>query len=123
MSLKELKEKIESIEVSYDYDETYTNLLNTCIDYQNETQDWDFESLFEDIIDYELAEDRAKWELENGGLVRLYYFLGDANCNNDIFRINAYGNLVDITKDDLDDLKQEILDKINDKLEEGNEDE
>ena len=66
MNLKELKEKIENIEITYDYEETYSNLYNTCIDYMNETQDWSFEDLFDDIIDYDLAEDRAKWELENG---------------------------------------------------------
>ena len=116
--LKELKEKIEAIEVGYDYEEVYRNLYNTCIDYMNETQSWDFEYIFEDIIDYELAEERAKWELENGGLLRLYYFLGDANPNYDLFRIDGYENLTNVRKDDLDDLKQEILDKIEELEEE-----
>lgn len=110
--LKELKKKIEEIEVDYDYQQVYTNLYNACIDYMNETQNWDFEYLFDDIIDYDLAEERAKFELESGGLLRLYYFLGTANINRDIFRIDAYGNLEDVTKTDLEDLKQEILDKI-----------
>lgn len=114
--LKELKEKIEAIESSYDYDTYYTELLNATIDYQNETQDWCFEEMFNDIIDYEIAEYRAKQELEQGGLIRLYYFLGDANLNNDIFRIDGYGNLTDITKDDLDYIKEQILDEINEKL-------
>lgn len=115
--LKEFKKIIENIEVSYDYDKTYTELLNTCIDYQNETQDWDFEDIFEDIVDYELAEDRAKYELEQGGLIRLYYFLGDANLNNEIFKINGYGNLQDLTKEDLEIVKEEILSRINEKIE------
>lgn len=55
--LKELKEKIESIDVSYDYDGTYASLINTVTDYMNETQDFDFESIWENIIDYELAEE------------------------------------------------------------------
>ncbi len=110
--IKEFKKEIENIEVTYDYEETYTNLYNTCIDYMNDTQTWNFEEIFEDIIDYDTAELYAKDQLDNGGLVRLYYFLGDANLNNDIFRINGYGNLEDITKDDLDLLKEEILDKI-----------
>ena len=112
--IKELKEKIETVE-SWDYDEYYTDMLNATIDYQNETQDWCFEYLFEDICDYELAEDRAKYELETGGLVRLYYFLGNANCNNDIFKIDGYGNLQDIEKDDLDYIKNEILEIIEEK--------
>ena len=116
--LKELKEKIENIEVGYDYEETYTNLKHTVIDYMNDTQDWDFESIGEDIINYELAEERAKYELENGGLVRLYYFLGNANMNNELFKLNGYGNLEDLDIDDLNNMKEEILDLINDKLEE-----
>ena len=116
--LKELKERIENIKIGYDYEEVYTALKNTVIDYMNETQDWDFDAIGENIIDYELAEMQAKNELENGGLIRLYYFLGDANLNNELFRINGYGNLEDIDIDDLNNMKEEIIDLINDKLEE-----
>ena len=60
----------------------------------------------------------AKNELEKGGLIRLYYFMGDCNFNNEIFRVNAYGNLEDISIDDLKYLKDEILEKINDMIKE-----
>lgn len=115
--LRELKEIIEKIESSYDYEEYYTELYNATVDYMNDTQDFDFEYLFEDIIDYDLAEDYAKQELENGGLLRLYYFLGDANLNNEIFKIDGYGNLTDINKDDLDYIKEELLNEIDRKIE------
>ena len=110
--LKELENKMENIGITYDYEETYKNLYNTCMDFENETQCFEFETLFEDIVDYEIAEERAKYELENGGLIRLYYFMGNCNFNNEIFRINAYSNLEDINKDDLECLKQEIIEKI-----------
>ena len=116
--LQELKEKIENIKIGYDYEEVYTALKNTVIDHMNKTQDWDFEYIGEDIIDYTLAEDKAKYELENGGLVRLYYFMGNANMNNELFKLNGYGNLEDLDIDDLNNMKEEILDLINDKLEE-----
>lgn len=119
--LKELKETIENIKITYDYEETYTNLLNATIDYQNNTQDWRFEEIFQDIIDYEIAEERAKYELEQGGLIRLCYFLGDANLNNQIFRIDGYGNLTDITKDDLQNVKDEILEEIKNAIQEESE--
>lgn len=119
--LREFKERIENIESSYDYDSYYSDLYNTTIDYMNDSQDYDFEYLFEDIIDYDSAEDYAKQELENGGLIRLYYFLGDANLNNELFKIDGYGNLTDISKDDLDYIKEEILNAINEKLESENE--
>lgn len=110
--LKDLKNKIENIEITYDYEETYNNLYNTVIDYENETQDFRFDYIFEDIVSYEVAEDIAKHQLENDGLVRLYYLLGDANFNNYLFRINGYGNFEDIDIDDLRDLKDRILEEI-----------
>ena len=110
--LDELKEAIENIEITYNYDRTYADLYNACIDYMNETQNWEFEYIFEDYVDYEIAEDIAKREIEQGGLLRLYYFLGDANPNNDLFKIDGYGNLQNVDKEDLEYIKQEILDKI-----------
>lgn len=114
--LKELKERIENVEINYNYEESYTNLYNTVIDYMNDTQDFDLEYLFEDFIDYETAEEIAKNELNNGGLLRLKYYLGDTNLNDEIFKLDGYGNLENITIDDLNNLKDEIIENINDKL-------
>ena len=116
--LKELKERVENIEVTYNYEESYCNLKNAVIDYMNNTQDQDFEEIGENIIDYELAEEQAKYELEQGGLVRLYYYLGDANLNNNLFKVDGYGNLQDLEKTDLEYMKEELLAAINEKLEE-----
>ena len=117
--LKELKERIENIKIGYDYEETYRNLKNAVIDYMNNTQDWDLEEIGENIIDYELAEEQAKYELEQGGLIRLYCYLGNANLNNPLFKVNGYGNLEDIDITDLEYMKEEIIDLINDKLSES----
>lgn len=117
--LRELKERIENIKIDYDYEESYTNLYNTVIDYMNDTQDFNLEYLFEDFIDYETAEEIAKNELNNGGLIRLKYYLGDTNLNYEIFKLDGYGNLENIDIDDLNNLKDEILENINDKLAES----
>ena len=83
----------------------------------NTTQDFDFESLTEDFIDYELLEDYAKRELEDGGLERLYYFLPeDFSETNNYFYMNAYANVENLTTNHLETLKEETLDLINDKL-------
>lgn len=117
--LKELKNKIEEIEITYNYDECYGELYNACIDYMNDTQNFDLDYLFEEFISYNEAEERAKYELETGGLERLYYFLGDTDLpNNILFKINAYGNLENISKDDLEMLKEDMLDNINEKIQE-----
>lgn len=121
MDLKELKDKIEKIEITNNYDECYGELYNACIDYMNETQNFDLDYLFEEFVDYETAEERAKYELENG-LERLYYFLGDTKISNNIlFRINVYGNLENISKEDLEMLKEDILDNIDQKMQEEQE--
>lgn len=121
MDLKELKDKIEKIEITNNYDECYGELYNACIDYMNETQNFDLDYLFEEFVDYETAEERAKYELENG-LERLYYFLGDTKIsNNSLFRINVYGNLENISKEDLEMLKEEILNNIDQKMQEEQE--
>lgn len=108
---------MKKIEITYDYDETYTNLRNTIIDYENETQNWDFEYLFEDFVDYEIAEQIAEEQLKSGGLERLKYYIGDTIFfENDIFRIDGYGNLQNIDIDDLKFLKEQILDEIERKV-------
>lgn len=115
-SLQELRTNIENIEVTWDYEQTYNDLYNTCIEYQNNTQDYevDLESPFEDIYSYDVIEDIAKSELERGGLARLYYFMGNVNFDKqDVIRINAYGNCEEIHKDDLELLKENILDNID----------
>ena len=120
-NLKELKERIEEVEIDYDYEKSYHELYNIAIDYMNETQDWSLEDYFNEIIDYELAEEIAKREIEQGGLIRLYYFLGDANLNNELFRIDGYGNLEDLEKSDLDYLKETLLEEIENKINEESE--
>lgn len=116
--LIELKNKINDIDITYDYESTYCDLYNTTIDYMNETQDFDFEYLFDNFIDYELAEEYAKMELKEGGLIRLRYFLGDVDLDSELFRVNGYGNLDYVDIIDLENLKDEILSEIERKLEE-----
>lgn len=117
--LKKLKERVERIEITYNYEEVYCDLKNAVTDYMNDTQDWDFETIGEDIIDYDFAEEQAKYELENGGLLRLKCYLSDTNLNCSLFRINGYGNLENVYIEDLQNIKEEILDIIDDKMTES----
>lgn len=102
-------ERIKDVEITYDYEDSYNKLYNIVVDYSNETGDYSIYYLFDEIVSFETVECLAKNELEEGGLLRLYYFLGNADMNNDIFRINGYGNVEDITKEDLEFLKDEII--------------
>lgn len=109
MNKLEFLEKIKNVKISYDLEYTYNELYNLWMDYLCDTNDYELEYLFNEFCSYDLAEDIAKNELETGGLIRLYYFLGNANLNNNIFRIDGYGNLENLDKSDLEYIKQEII--------------
>ena len=109
MNKLELLEKIKNVEISYDLESTYNELYNLWMDYLCDTNDYELEYLFNEFVSYDLAEDIARNELENGGLIRLYYFLGDADLTNDIFKIDGYGNLENIDESDFEYIKQELI--------------
>ena len=115
--LKDLKQRLQDITLTYNYEEEYNNIYNLVIDYMNDTQDWDFEYLFEDYIDYDTAEEITKQQIEQGGLERLYYFLGNTQFyDRDLFKINGYGNLENVDKLDLEVLLEDLIDEIDRKL-------
>ena len=112
MKKEELIKKIKEIEITYDYEETYSNLYNAVIDYMNETQDWNLEYLFEDFVDEEIIEQMVKYKIDNEGLWSVQNLLDDIERYNGIYKIDAYGYGHDINKDDLELLKDEILDNL-----------
>lgn len=122
MTLQELKRKIEDIEITWEVEKVYTELYNTCIDYMNETQNFSLDYLFEDFYDGEIIEEIAINIIRNDGLARLQHFLPpDEFVEADrIYKMNAYGNLENsIDKDDLEDLKADILYEIENNLDEN----
>ena len=116
--LKELKKEIENIEISYDYEKTYCDLINATIDYQNETQTWDFENIFEEYIDDEILKYTIEYNLKEYGVWAVRNLLDDIKDECGVYKIDAYGYGHDITTDDLKEIKEQILETIND-LEEG----
>ena len=124
--LAELQQKIQDIEVDYGYEDVYNALHDAVDEYCDAQGDWDllyecFES--EDgvncIITYEQAEDEARRIMEDeGGLVRLYYYMGDCNFNDNLFYCNGYGNLEHLDISQLERLKSHILECIEERLDE-----
>lgn len=112
--LEKLKKEIEKIEIGYNLEETYCNLINATIDYQNETQNWDFEGIFEDYIDDEILKGQVEYNLKEFGVLAVKNLLDDIKEECGIYRIDAYGDGHDITVEDLKDIKAQILDVIND---------
>ena len=64
---KSLISTLEEIKanLSYDTDSDLSEIYNACIDYMNETQDWEIESVFEEYLSSDIAEDYLKHELDN----------------------------------------------------------
>ena len=118
--LEQLRKEIEEIQITYDYEEVYCNLINATIDYQNETQDWSFESIFEDYIDDEILKYQVEYNLKELGVWAVRNLLDDIKDECGVYKVDAYGYGHDITEEDLKDIKQEILDTI-DKLEKEDE--
>lgn len=112
--LEQLKKEVEKIEIGYDLEETYCNLINATIDYQNETQAWDFEDIFEDYIDDEILKGQVEYNLKKFGVWAVKNLLDDIKDECGIYKIDVYGYGHDITVEDLKDIKEQILDVIND---------
>lgn len=111
--LEELRKQVENIEIGYDLESTYCDLLNATIDYQNETQDWEFEGIFEKYIDDEILKYMVENQLKEWGVWAVRNLLDDIKDNCGIYKIDAYGYGHDITSSDLEDIKEQILDIIN----------
>lgn len=115
MNKKEkLRKKIEEIEITYDYESTYCDLRNACIDYMNETQDWDLDYAFDEFVDEEILKEMVKYKIDNEGLWSVVNLLSNINRYEGIYRIDVYGYGYDIDKEDLETLKEDILDRIGD---------
>lgn len=121
--LLKVKEKLENLKnnLSYDLEENYCNLVNTLIDYDNETQGNNSIYLYDllqesyDFIDNELLEELAKNEIKFGGVERLRYFLNDT-YNDDLYLINGYGNLENVDNEKMKEAIEFVIDEINHKL-------
>lgn len=112
MNKKELLKKIKEIEITWDYEEVYCDLRNACIDYMNDTQDWKLDYLFEDFVDEEIMADLIKYKIDKEGLWSVVNLLDDISKYDGIYKIDVYGYGHDIDKEDLEDLKEQIIECI-----------
>lgn len=117
--LKKLKEDIENIEISYDYEKTYCELRNATIDYQNDTQDFIFDYTFDEYVDDEILEQLVEYNLTEHGIWAVRNLLSDINYLDDnVYKVDAYGYGHNIDIDDLKSLKENIIFEIDHRLKE-----
>lgn len=115
--LLKLKNEIENIEIYYDVESVYCNLRNTTSDYENETQDFLFDYVFDEYCDDEILGYMVEHNLKEYGIWAVKNILSGIDNECGIYKIDAYGYGSDVTESDLEDTKQEILDIINRELE------
>lgn len=112
MTKQELKKYVEEYEIDYDYEKAYCDIRNACIDYENDSQDWNIDYAFEEFVDEDLLNYLVKYKIDNEGLWSVVNLVSDINNYNGIYRVDAYGYGYDITRKDLEDLKEDILDRL-----------
>ena len=54
----------------------------------------------------------VKYKIDNEGLWSVVNLLSDINRYEGVYRIDVYGYGYDVTKEDLEDLKEDILDRL-----------
>lgn len=112
MTKKQLLKKLEEAQ-NYCDKYYYDECLSTLFEISNE--DDKYYEVLQDFIDEDTATEFLKHELEEGWLARLYYAMWDVKPYwNEYVRINAYWNLKEIKKDDLQYAIDEIKDRLND---------
>lgn len=84
------------------------------MDYMNETQDWSIEEVFNEYM----SEDTAKWlieyEIKNYWLERLPYLTWWVDFRYERYRLNAYWNLENVEKADLECTIDEVISRLAD---------
>lgn len=115
--LLKLKEEIENIEITYDYERVYCDLRNATIDYENDTQNWLFDYVFDAYCGAEILEYMIEKNLKDFGIWAVKNLLSDIDNDCGIYKIDCHGYGRDISESDLQEIKDNILDIINDELE------
>lgn len=117
-TIKKLEEVKNNLE-NRDNESNYCDMINTMIDYDNEAQDelylYDTCRELIEFVDEEILEGIIENELKNG-IERLRYFINDT-YDDTIYKINAYGNLENVSDDDFKYCIDEIIERLQDTIE------
>lgn len=102
-------------DLSYDQSSNYSKIWNACADYDNNHRgvyltDRIIEKDFvtEELLEYIVKENATD-------LSRLRYFIGDT-YDDDIYRLDGYGNLANVDTDDFEDLIDELTEYLADDI-------
>ena len=104
--------------LSYDNEENYCDMINTMIDYDNEAQDdlylYDTTQELVEFVDEEILEYLINQNKDS--LSRLRYFINDT-YDDSIYKLNGYGNLENVERDDFIYCIDEAISKLKESME------
>ena len=125
-NLRQLKiktiEKLNELKnnLSYDNEENYCNMVNIMIDYDNEAQDdlYLHDSINDNVefLDEELLKYYIEYQFKTFGTERLFYMTQCLEYSDSLYKVNAYGNLENVEKDDFIYCIDSALDKLKESL-------
>ena len=105
--------------MSYLYDEEYSKIYNACVEVDNKYQKEPY--LCDYINDQNFVADDEEMDYlikqNSDSLERLRYFIGNT-YRSDLYQVNSYGNLTNITRDDLKTLCDELIQMLNENIKE-----
>lgn len=116
--LQELKKELENIEITYDYEASYCKLRNATIDFMNDTQEFFLDGFFENYLDEKTLEYMVEYNLKEHGLWAVQNLLSGVKQYEGIYVVDASGYGHDITYNELEDLKSELIFEVESRLKE-----
>ena len=116
---KETIKKLEDLKRNLygDEEENYTEMVNIMIDYDNEAQDDTYlYDRCQELLNVVDDENLPYLFQENNCCERLFYLTGGIKHSSGIYKINDYGNLENVSNDDLGYCIDEAMDQLKEVL-------
>lgn len=113
MTRKECIHQLKNVDCSYKrtVQEIYNDVYGIISDYGDPDL---IDSLDIEYLDEEQAEEFASNKLCNDGLVSAANCLSDLREFNGVYHVDGYDNLEDVTRNDIEELIDELVDSLND---------
>lgn len=103
-----LKKALENLSWHKDTDTIFKEIYEAVEDYIRETKNYAIESIFEDYIHIETANQIAKDYIDIDDLFAVRKYSGDAESGFDYYKTSPYGYLENIDDSDLENIVENI---------------
>jgi hypothetical protein len=108
--IKELK-KIQKDLQPHNIDKDYNAIYDLAMDYTDGGYS-PLEEYFNDFVHEDTLHDILEHELAQWGWKRVKYMLADIIFEEDLYKINGYGNIENVSTDDLDTLIHDLINNL-----------